>query len=330
MAIVPSKARPASPRAARRAGDDYGARDEPSWREIDWREHLNRIELDGRQVNYVDLGSGDGPPVVFVHGLSGNWQNWLENLPRVAQERRTIALDLPGFGDSEMPAGEITIPHYGRIVDALADHLGLGEVALVGNSMGGFVAAETAIQFPQRVERLTLVSAVGITMAEMRREPVMAWGRIVTAMTARSAAERQMALLRPRIRHAVYAPIVRHPSRIPTDMLFEMSQGAGREGFMPALQAMIDYDYRDRLPEIEVPTLIVWGAEDMLVPVRDADEYERLIPNARKLVLKDTGHVAMIERPRTFNDTLLEFLREPRGEQTDAVGETTAEEAPAA
>jgi pimeloyl-ACP methyl ester carboxylesterase len=323
--IIPSKARPAMPWAARRAGDDYGAHDEPDWRTIDWREHRRDALIDGRRVHYVDMGSGEGPPVVLVHGISGNWQNWIENLPRLSRERRVLALDLPGFGQSERPAGRITMSGYGRTVDALAETLDLGEVALVGNSMGGFVAAETAIQFPERVERLVLVSAAGITTNTLRREPVLVWGRIAMIAGARGAAEKRMAIARPRLRHAVYSTIMRHPGRLAPETLWEISEGAGRSAFKWALEAILDYDFRERLREIRAPTLIVWGEDDMLVPVKDADEYERAIPGARKLVMADTGHVAMVERPPTFNRILLEFLNEPRGEQTDAVGEPTAE-----
>ncbi|HEX8066151.1 MAG TPA: alpha/beta fold hydrolase [Thermoleophilaceae bacterium] len=329
MPIVPSTARPAAPWKARHAGDDYGAPAEPGWREVDWREHLAQESIEGRSVNYVDLGSGDGPPVVFLHGIGGNWQNWLENLPRIAQERRVVALDFPGFGLSEMPAGRITMSGYGRTVDALCERLGLGEIALVGNSMGGFIAAETAIQFPERVERLVLAAAAGIGTASLSRAPVMTWGRIITAATARGAAERDAAILRPRLRQLVFATIMRHPSRIAPELLLEISHGAGREGFMPALEAIVDYDYRERVGEIRCPTLIVWGREDMIVGVRDANEYERLIPVARKVVMEDTGHVPMLERPSTFNDLLVEFLREPRGELTADVGEPTAAAAPA-
>ncbi len=109
---------------------------------------------------------------MFVHGLGGQWQNWLENIPRAAQERRVVALDLPGFGQSPMPREQITISRYGRVVDALAEQLGLGRVDVVGNSMGGFIAAEMAIQFPERVERLVLVSAAGITSADLAPRPV--------------------------------------------------------------------------------------------------------------------------------------------------------------
>lgn len=323
--IFPSKARPAAPWSARRAGDDYGAHDPPDWREIDWRDHQADVEIGGRRVRYVDMGAGDGPPIVFVHGLAGNWQNWLENLPRLARERRVVALDLPGFGQSEDPLERITISGYGRTVNELADRLDLGEIALVGNSMGGFVAAETAVQFPERVERLVLVSAAGITSSDLRREPVMAWGRMAMLAGARGVAEKRMAIVRPRIRHLVYSTIMRHPSRIAAEMLWEMSEGAGRSAFRPALEAILDYDFRDRLGDIVSPTLIVWGGDDMLVPVEDADEYERRIPEARKVVLKDTGHVPMIERAPTFNRALIEFVEEPRREQTDSVGAPTPE-----
>jgi pimeloyl-ACP methyl ester carboxylesterase len=275
----------------------------------------------------VDLGAGDGPPILFVHGLSGNWQNWLENLPRMSRERRVVAFDLPGFGRSDDPRERITIPGYGRVVNEVAERLELGEFVLVGNSMGGFVAAETAVQFPERVERLLLASAAGITTSSMRREPVMAWGRAAMMAGARGAAEKRMAIVRPRIRHAVYSTIMRHPSLIAPETLWEMSEGAGRTAFRNALEAILDYDFRDRLPEIQAPTLIVWGRDDMLVPVRDAAEYERRIPEARKLVLDDTGHVPMIERPPTFNQALIEFVREPRRQQTTDVGEPTAEPA---
>ena len=306
--ILPSSARPAMPWSARHAGDDYGVPDEPDWRAIDWRQHLHDTEVGGRRVRYADLGAGEGPPILLVHGLSGNWQNWLENLPRLARERRVVALDLPGFGRSEDPRDEITMPGYGRAVNELADRLELGEVVLVGNSMGGFVAAETAIQFPERVERLVLVSAAGITSSSLRREPVMVWGRAAMMAGARGAAEKRMAIVRPRIRHLVYSTIMRHPSLIAPEMLWEMSEGAGRPAFRGALEAILDYDFRDRLAEIRSPTLIVWGRDDMLVPVRDASEYERLIPGARRIVLDDTGHVPMIERPALFNRVLEDFL----------------------
>src|SRR4051794_12561508 len=121
----PRVARPTAPWHAKRADEEYGQRGEPGWRGVDWLSHLERGEIDGAALNYVDIGSGDGTPIVLVHGLGGQWQNWLENIPRLAQERRVIALDLPGSGLSEMPRETISIPGYGRVVEALCQRAGV-------------------------------------------------------------------------------------------------------------------------------------------------------------------------------------------------------------
>jgi pimeloyl-ACP methyl ester carboxylesterase len=312
--IRASKALPATPWQARRAGDDYGTTATPDWRSIDWRPHVQHATIGGRSVNYVDYGGpGDSrlEPVVFVHGLGGCWQNWLENIPRAAAEgRRAIGIDLPGFGFSDMPADEISISGYGRTVNALCDQLDIGEAVFVGNSMGGFISAETAIQFPARVARMVLVSAAGVTTSDLSSGPILAGARVVAAVATRMAAQSERVVRRRHLRHLVYHSFIRHPTRIAPELLYEITQGSGRPGFVNALRAIMDYDYRDRLPEIGCPTLIVWGTDDMLVPESDAGEYERLIPEARKVVFADTGHMAMIERPQTFNDCMMAFLAE--------------------
>ena len=305
-------AAPAAPWRYRDADDDYGATATPDWRATDWSQELKRVKIDGTPVNYVDVGSGDEDPVVFVHGLGGQWQNWLENIPRLAQDRRVLALDLPGHGLTPMPENEkITISGYGRCVDAFCEQLGLSEVELVGNSMGGFVAAEVAIQFPQRVKRLVLVSAAGITSADTLQAPILTFGRVATAIATNSAARHRRLAARRWTRHMALALVARYPGRLKADLAYEgFFKGAGKDGFDDALRASLEYDFRDRLPEVKVPTLIVWGEKDSIIPVRDADEFERLIDDSRKVVMKDTGHIPMAERPQAFNDMLVEFLAE--------------------
>jgi pimeloyl-ACP methyl ester carboxylesterase len=308
--FVPT-ARPASVRSARRAGHGYGETARPDWRQIDWTAHLHTTEIDGAPVNYVDIGSGEREPIVFVHGLGGQWQNWLENLPRAAQERRVIALDLPGFGLSPLPRERITISGYGRQVDALCERLGVGQVDIVGNSMGGYIAAEVAIQFPGRVDQLILVSAAGITSADMAHRPILTLGRVATAMATYGAARHRHIAARPKSRHLALALVARYPSLLKGDLAYEgFFKGTGKPGFEDALRACLEYDFRDRLPEIRQPTLIVWGEQDSIIPVRDAHEFERLISDSRKVVMKETGHVPMAERPGTFNDLMMEFLAE--------------------
>jgi pimeloyl-ACP methyl ester carboxylesterase len=305
-------AAPAPPWRDRDADEGYGATASPDWRQTDWARELKRIEVDGIPINYVDVGSGDEEPVVLVHGLGGQWQNWLENIPRLAQERRVLALDLPGFGLTPEPADrEISIPGYGRWVDAFCERLGLGEVDMVGNSMGGFVVAEAAIQFPQRVSRLVLVSAAGITSADAFQAPILTFGRVATALATNTAARHRQTASRPLGRHLALALVARHPRLLKADLAYEgFFKGTGKSGFDAALRACLDYDFRDRLGDVKVPTLIVWGEKDSIIPVRDADEFERLIDDSRKVVMRDTGHIPMAERPQAFNDVLVDFLAE--------------------
>ena len=316
--LIKPAATPAAPWAAKRAGDDYGAAASPDWREVDWSAHVHQVDIAGRSVNYCDYGEArDGSrPVVLVHGLAACWQCWLETIPRLAAEgRRVIALDLPGFGDSEMPRDDISIGGYGRCVEALCDQLDLGQVVVVGHSMGGFTAAEFAIQYPQRVERLVLEAAAGISTSQVQREPVLVGARVIAALSAAGAARSRRIVTRPRLRWLVLQTVMRHPSRIPSDFAYELLSHSGRDGFRPALDAILSYDYRDRLSQISCPTLVIWGREDVLVPARDADEYAQTIPGARKVVFDDTGHSPMMERPQTFNDCLAEFLAEEGDER---------------
>jgi pimeloyl-ACP methyl ester carboxylesterase len=308
-------AAPASPWRDRHAEDDYGTSATPNWRETDWSKELKSLEVDGVPMNYVDAGSdsGDEEPVVLVHGLGGQWQNWLENIPRLALDRRVVAMDLPGFGLTPEPDDDegMSIPRYGRFVNGLCNELGLREVELVGNSMGGYIAAELAIQFPDRVKRLVLVSAAGISSAETLQAPILMFGRVATAIATNTAARHRKLAARPLTRHSSLLLVARHPRLLKPDLAYEgFFKGAGKPGFDDALRASLDYDFRDRLPEVKVPTLIVWGEKDSIIPVRDADEFERLIEDSRKVVMKDCGHIPMAERPTAFNDVLVDFLAE--------------------
>jgi pimeloyl-ACP methyl ester carboxylesterase len=302
------------------APGDYGPSGRSPWLDVDWRENQRWVTIDGRRVNVIEMGSG--PPVVFIHGLSGSWQNWLEQLPVFAREHRVIAFDLPGFGESEMPPEKITISGYGRFVNALLDELGAGTVAVVGNSMGGFIGIELAISFPDRVERLVLVSAAGLSIEYLRNERALALLNVAENRLAAYSgwlASRSDALARrPGARRVIFGIVAHRADLLPGPLVAEQVRGSGKPGFVPALDALTDYPIRDRLGEIACPTLIVWGSEDKLVPARDADEFARLIPNSRKVVWRDTGHVAMLERPAAFNALLEAFLAEVPGERVGA------------
>jgi pimeloyl-ACP methyl ester carboxylesterase len=293
--------------------DAYGPQGRSEWLDIDWREHLHWAQVQGRAVNYVDIG--EGPPLVFIHGLAGSWQNWLENVPHFARSHRVIAPDLPGFGHSPLPTEKISIKGYAAIVDELLDQLGIESADVVGNSMGGFIGAELAIEFSTRVKSLVLVSAAGLTTQELHRDSGIAVLRraenVLAFATGWAASKSDDFARRPGLRKALLLMVAAHPARLPAPLAAEQVRGSGKPGFVDALEALGTYPLEDRLERIECPTLVVWGEKDRLVPVRDADRFvETIGANARKIVYADTGHVAMFERPARFNADVEAFLAE--------------------
>jgi pimeloyl-ACP methyl ester carboxylesterase len=308
--VIPTHARPASLASAGRADAEYGRSDLPDWRAVRWRTHLRAVTIGGRRVHFVDIGGGAGAPVVFVHGLGGRWQNWLENIPRVARARRVVAFDLPGFGRSQTPTDSVSIPYYADVVERLCDLLELESVVLVGNSMGGFIAADTALRFPHRVERVVLVSAAAVSIGDFNPLPTSYLLGALARTPLGTPAGMRSVLTRRRARHLAFVTVLRHPTRIAVDMLAELAAGRGAPGLGRSLDAMVRHDLRGEVHRIEARTLIVHGREDMLVPVADSIWLGTQLPRARVEVFEDTGHLAMVERPIRFNDALLRFAAE--------------------
>jgi pimeloyl-ACP methyl ester carboxylesterase len=292
----------------------YGPQGRSPWLDVDWRTHQRWVMLDGQPINVVELGKG--PPLVFIHGLIGRWTHWVEQLTAFAGSHRVIAVDLPGFGDSPLPGdGVISVPIFARTIERLLESLEISAAAVVGHSMGGFTAVELAINFSQRVERLVLVSPAGLSTYDDRRalqlvSQARRFKGVFNAYHARVAAHAGLFARHPRLRRLEPTTniVTRHPDRLPAAYVAEFVRGLGAPGFIDGIEANLNYNYRERLGEIACPTLIVWGRQDKVVTARDAELYEQLIPNARKVIFEDTGHMAMIERPVAFNALLEEFL----------------------
>ena len=294
----------------------YADGDDATWLDVDWRSFQRPLDLLGRRVNVLDTG-GSGPPLLFLHGWSSNWQVFLLNIAAFMGTHRCLAIDLPGFGASEMPSEPISIRGYAKTVDAMCDALGVDCVSVVGNSMGGFIGAELALSFDTRVDRLVLVSAAGLSTENFAPAPAVGLAWLIAAGVPYAERFQPAVVRRPRLRRAAMQWALRYPERLSVPLAEELVLSFGRPGFVPALRALLEYSYRDRLAAIEIPVLIVWGRNDMLVPVGDAARYQRLIgDNARVEVFEDTGHAPMLERPTRFNELLRGFLAgEPRPEE---------------
>lgn len=299
----------------------YGPVGRSAWQDIPWPDLERQTELLGRPVNYVDVGSG--PAVILVHGLSGNWMNWLENIPQLVREHRVIAIDLPGFGRSPLPQSAITIGLYADVLIALMHKLGLDTATLIGNSMGGQISAKLAIEHPELIDRLVLVSPAGVTI-DIARNPQVLWvlktfGWLYSA-GARTASLGSDPLSKSApLRRALLGVVCRYPERLPGPLVQRQIFGAGTPGFAPAVHAIGNCDLSDELERIEMPTQLIWGRNDRIVPSGDLRLWGRDIESSESVIYEDTGHVPMFERPARFNADVNAFLARTR----DAVRSST-------
>lgn len=288
----------------------YGSSGRPAWLDTDWAQHLAWASIGGDRVSFVDVGTG--PAMVLIHGLGGSWRNWLENILAFATTHRVIALDLPGFGASPRPNAPISMVGYADLVVGLLQELGIDRAAVIGNSMGGLIAMELALRYPERVGNLVLVSPAGLMPNDLyhpgifeqalRLEPGLR--HIGTALATN--APRMTG--RRRLRTALLNGIVASPVGISPALAQEFVGGMGTPGFMPALHAVMATTIRGRADQLELPVLLVWGSRDRVIPVKDAYRLDRVLPQVTTLIYSDTGHVAMAERPHRFRSDVLAFL----------------------
>jgi pimeloyl-ACP methyl ester carboxylesterase len=289
--------------------DPYGNPD-PEWLRIDWREHLRTVELErSTRVNYVEMGSG--PPLLLVHGLGGCWQNWLENIPHFARSHRVLAPDLPGFGASPMPRWRTSIRSYGQLLIDFCAALGVERLPVVGNSMGGFIAAELSIASRPLVSKLCLVSAAGVSHSRMHVAPAATAARMGAALSPLAFRYHERALRRPGLRHRVLRNLFYKPAALRQELIWEfVHTGLTSPALVSAVRGLANYDILDRLEEVDDPVLIVWGRNDMVVPPADGLAFAEALPNSRLEVFDRCGHIPMAERPVRFNRVLERFLAE--------------------
>jgi pimeloyl-ACP methyl ester carboxylesterase len=259
---------------------------------------LDQILIDGLSLRVFERGTGS--PVIFLHGLGGSIESWTNNLDSLSAGARAIALDLPGFGQSSKPRLNYTISFYRDFLIKFMKRLGLERASIVGSSLGGHIACELALARPKLVEKLVLVSPAGALPRSFKASPALK--RYIKVTSARSIEE---------ARRALYAVDKKPVDESYARVVFErFSDPDAKEAFLSALKgSALAPRLQGRLHRIKAPTLLIWGKQDIMIPVKFVEPFVRM-ENCRVVMLEHCGHRPHSERPAVFNQLVASFLAE--------------------
>jgi pimeloyl-ACP methyl ester carboxylesterase len=274
------------------------------WTEIDWSVAVHDATIEGRRVRYVDYG--EGPTILLIHGLGGSWQNWLYNIPTLGLEHRVIAVDLPGFGRSEPLPAPAAMETQAGVLATLLDQLGIGPATVVAHSMGGIVAITLLGLRADLVDRLVLADAGGVRLTPARLAAIVTGFRLAARVLNRPTVIRAITR-RPRLRRLVFGGMMANPPALTGRFAAEVVPGLGAPGFLDAVTAAAKASANIDPDAIRCPVLLIWGAQDRILPVAEARELNDSLLDSRLVVIERAGHAPMFEAPGEFNSAVLKF-----------------------
>ncbi|HXP94237.1 MAG TPA: alpha/beta hydrolase [Candidatus Binatia bacterium] len=250
------------------------------------------LKLDGCTVSY--LRGGSGTPLLFLHGAN-NVPGWLPFLARLAERHDVIVPDHPGFGASEIPSWLDNIHDLAYFYLDFIEELGLKEIHLIGGSLGGWLACEIAIRQTAPLRTLTLVGAAGIRLAGVRKRDIF--------LMSPEALTRALFFDQKLADEMLAQPV----TEATTEAQLKNRYSVARVAWQPRL---FDPHLAKWLHRIDVPTLLVWGDSDRLVPPAYAAEFARLIPDTRTAIIAQCGHLPQVEKPDEFLAAVTRFIEQ--------------------
>ncbi|CAN5680782.1 alpha/beta fold hydrolase [soil metagenome] len=270
------------------------------------------ISLHGHDLFYRRAGSG--PLLLLVHGMAGSSATWQPVIEELAEHFTVVAPDLPGHGRSDKPRGDYSLGAYASVLRDLLHHLGLGPATVVGQSLGGGITMQFAYQYPEQCERLVLVGSGGLgdEVSPLLRaltlpgvEYVMPVAFVPVIGDAVTGAARLLGKVGLRPSPEVVQMWLAYSS---------LADGDTRTAFLHTLRSVVDHKGQrvSALDKIylaeQLPTLIVWGDEDRIIPVQHAYDAHRAIPDSRLEVFEGCGHFLHAEEPARFARLLRDFV----------------------
>jgi len=266
------------------------------------------MTLEGMDVHYRDEGRiPDSIPLVLIHGTGSSLHTFNYWANALKKDYRVIRMDLPGYGlTGPFPERDYSIDSYVEFVKDFLDEKGIEQCVMGGNSLGGHIAWRFAVEFPERVSKLILINAAGYPNKskskplafKLAKIPVIR--NVFTFITPRSVARSSI--------ENVYADKTKVTEEL-VNRYFELTLRAGnRQAFIDRFSAKNNSEAYKRISNIEQPTLVLWGDQDMLMPPEKADLFHRDLPNDTLVILENSGHVPMEENPERSLDAVKAFL----------------------
>ena len=267
----------------------------------------NTIVVGEETWHYLEGGPKDAAVILMIHGFGAEKDNWTRFAGSLTQTYRVIALDLPGFGESRWHTGRdySLYPQRDRVAN-FVQALGLGQVHLIGNSMGGHLAALFAHEYPQDVASLALVNNAGVVSpVESDAQRALAHGENLLIVRSLDEFDR----LLDYVSHK--KPFIPWPVK---GVLAQRALDRAKENqlIFTAVKGDPTLALEPLLPQIETPVLIIWGEYDRILHVSSVDKMRPLLPQAEVIIMEDTGHVPMLERPAETAAHYLRFLERVR------------------
>lgn len=267
------------------------------------------IRVNGIRIRYFD--EGKGKTLVLLHGLGGSATNWFKNIKELSQNHRVIVPDLPSFGKSEIPAvdpDDVNYDFFAHFLKEFLKLLGIKKASIIGNSMGGGISVNFALKFPKNTEKLIIACGTGlgkeIGLLFFRKHPIVS--RIFFYALSKEFVLRSLLRLvvyDPKTLDEInirgYADWLKKPE-IRKKIRIIAQRALGTEGQ--------EWLFLDNLEKISVPTLIIWGNNDQILPSKHGMKAHELIKNSKLVIFDKCGHVPQIEKPKEFNRVLVEFL----------------------
>ncbi len=264
------------------------------------------VSIDGVDTRVIEAGDRAAPPVVCLHGTGGHAEAFIYNLAALSRHHHVLAYDLPAHGWSGAPERSYEIDGYSRHLDAVLDAFGLPSATLVGQSLGGWIAAAYTVSHPERVISLVLVGAGGNTFDPAVMERLRAASMAAVMTPTADAVRDRVALLFSR-------PVAADEELVACRQAIYSRPGAvGAMGKALALQTpeIRRRNLFTRWADITQPALLVWGRDDQVVPLRSGEEIAAVMPASQLVVLDQCGHWPQYEQPEAFHEAVLPFLAE--------------------